>query len=89
MGYIIKELFGNTKLRSNILTRRLIIDGSETYHEKIIANRFNNSFVDVGSNLASNIRTSSKNFETYLSHNEFSLQKRELTEEEFATFTNN
>ena len=45
---IIKEVTGKTKFRSNILPRRLIIDGIETYDKKIIANKFNNYFVDVG-----------------------------------------
>ena len=33
---IIKEVIGKTKLRSNILPRKLIIDGIETYDENII-----------------------------------------------------
>ena len=82
---VIKEVIGKTKLRSSILPRRLIIDNIETYDKKVIANKFNNYFVDVGPNLAANIPTSSKHFETYLSHNESSLLERYLTDEEFAT----
>ena len=73
---IIKEVIGKTKLKSNILPRRLITDGIEKYDKKTIANKFNNYFVDVGPNLASNIPTSSKHFETYLNYDESSLLER-------------
>ena len=82
---IIKEVIGKTKLKSNILPRRLIINSIETYDKKIIANEFNNYFVNVGPNLASNIPPSSKHFETYLNHNESSLLEGDLTDEELKT----
>ena len=85
MGYIIKEVIGKTKLTSNILPRRIIINSIETYDKKIIANEFNNYFVNVGPNLASNIPPSSKHFETYLNHNESSLLEGDLTDEELKT----
>ena len=52
--------------------------------QKIIANKLKNYFVDVVPNLVSNIPTSSKHFETYLSHNESSLE-RDLIDEQLTT----
>ena len=52
---VIKEVKGQTKLKSSTLPWRLIIDGIETYDKSIIANSFNNYFTSARETLASKI----------------------------------
>ena len=56
-----KELIGKTKIRNNF-PRRILINKQEIYDQRVIANEFNNFFVNVGSNLAAKIPSSEKTF---------------------------
>ena len=70
MDSSMKELIGKTKIRNNNFPRRILINKQEIYDQSVIANEFNNFFVNamvnVGSNLAAKIPSSEKHFSEYM-----------------------
>ena len=79
---IIKEVIGKTKLKNNLLPRRLIINGIESYNKQNIAESFNKYFSNIGQNLASTIPNSVKQYESYLDFNNSILSEQNLTDKE-------
>ena len=55
-----KEIIGKSRVISNTLPRRIVVGKQNIYEEAIIADKFNNFFVNVGPNLASKIPASPK-----------------------------
>ena len=61
-----REVIGKAKLNNEKLPRRLTVEGKNIYDKDLIANNFNTFFVNIGPQLASNIRKSTKSFKSYL-----------------------
>ena len=80
---VLKEAIGRTQLKSNDFPRKLLINKNEIYDRDIMANSFNDYFVNVGSNLAGKIPSSEKHFSDYLTQTEHVLIEQELTLKEF------
>ena len=80
---VIKEIIGKTKLISNNLPRRLIVNETEISDQKDIAKHFNEYFINVGPNLASNIPDTGQDFKSYLTENTLIQEESILTDEEF------
>ena len=66
--------------KTNVLSRRLIIDKVETYDKKTIATSFNNYVTNVGPKLASSIPNSNNDFKSYLNENEILLSEYNVSE---------
>ena len=63
----IKEVINKTKTINHSLPRRLIKNNKTIFNKEIIAETFNEFFINIGPNLASKIKTSSnKSFHNYL-----------------------
>jgi len=54
---VIKEIIGKSKVVSNSLPRKVIVDELEICDQKTIPEKFNNFFVNVGPKLASKVVT--------------------------------
>ena len=72
-----------TKLISHNLPRRLIVNETEISDQKDIAKHFNEYFINVGPNLASNIPDTGQDFKSYLTENTLVQEESILTDEEF------
>ena len=70
---VIKEAIGRTKIKGSDFPRKLLINKNEIYDRDVIANSFNDYFVNVGSNLAAKIPSSEKHFSDYLNQTEHVL----------------
>ena len=79
---VINEIIGKTKLKSSNLPRRIIVDNIETYDKKIISEKFNNYFINVGPTLAERIPPSENNFKSYLKENNLYQQEYNLSDDE-------
>ena len=72
------------KLKSeNNFPRRILINKQEIYDQRVIANEFNNFFVNVGSNLAAKIPSSEKHFSEYMKQTQEIIPINDLTIEEY------
>ena len=78
-----KELIGKTKIRNNNFPRRILINKQEIYDQSVIANEFNNFFVNVGSNLAAKIPSSEKHFSEYMNQTKEIIPINDLTIKEY------
>ena len=63
--------------------KKLSINNEEIFNKQLIANHFNNYFINVGSNLAAKIPHSEKHFTSYLVESKEKLENNELNEKEF------
>ena len=80
-----KELIGKGKLDNNSLPKHLILNNRNIFDQKIIANSFNEYFVNVGPKLASDILQSQRSFEMYLKGSDSSFEELPLSDEEIKT----
>ena len=80
-----KELTGKGKLHNNSLPKHLILNNRNIFDQKIIANSFNEYFVNVGPKLASEITQSQRSFEMYLKGSDSSFEEVTLSDEEIKT----
>ena len=78
-----KEVIGKTKLSVDEFPKKLSINNEEIFNKQLIANHFNNYFINVGSNLAAKIPHSEKHFTSYLVQSKEKLENNELNEKEF------
>ena len=76
---IMKEIIGKSKVVSSTLPRRVIVNKEEIYDQNIIAEKFNNFFVNVGPSLASKIPNTDKKFENYFETTNNLMSFGELT----------
>ena len=60
----------------------MVIDGTETFDQNIIANGFNKFFTEIGPKLAFSIPTSFKDFKQFMNVSETVLQKDTLQDDE-------
>ena len=79
---MIKEVLGKTKLKKDLLPKRLVVKGSNIYNKAEIADSFNKFFVNIGPKLSSNIRNSKHSFKSYLTPNAETMNNINLTNEE-------
>ena len=63
--------------------KALRINKTSITDKNVIADKFNEFFINVGSNLASKIPPSNKNFDSYLLHVSTIFAEKSITEEEF------
>ena len=82
---VIKEIIGCKKMKNSSFPKRILIDGLETFDQKVIAEKFNEYFVNVGPNLASKIPQTTGNYKDYLQEGfpileEYPLSDKELEE---------
>ena len=81
---IIKEVINKTKTINHSLPRRLIKNNKTIFNKEIIAETFNEFFINIGPNLASKIKTSSnKSFHNYLKNSNSVLTEYCLSDKEF------
>ena len=80
-----KEVIGKGKLVNNSLTKHLILNNRNIFDQKIIANSFNEYFIDDGPKLASEIPQSQRSFEMYLKESDSSFEEVTLSDEEIKT----
>jgi len=79
---VIKEILGKQKLNAKKLPNNITVNGQDIFEEKSIATHFNKFFVNVGPNLAAQIKKGKTRFTEYLLQTENWLQFSELTTEE-------
>ena len=78
-----KEIIGKSnKVFHQNLPNNLKINKKSITDEKIIADKFNEFFINIGSNLAAKIPPSNVNFDSYLPHLCTTLAEKSVTEEE-------
>ena len=77
-----KELIGKSKVFHQNLTNNLKINKNSITDKKIIADKFNEFFINIGSNLAAKIPPSNMNFDSYLPHIYTIFAKKSITEKE-------
>ena len=78
-----KEVIGKGKLVNNSLPKYLILlNNRSIFDQKIIANSFNEYFVNVGPKLACEIPQSQRSFEMYLRESDSSFEEVTLSDEE-------
>ena len=78
-----KAAIGKSKICNDKFPKSLDINQKEITDKKIIAETFNELFINVGSNLADEIPPSSTNFESYLPNITTALSDKPLTKKEF------
>ena len=79
---VINEIIGKTEIKSINLPRRIIVDNIETYDKKIISEKFNNYFINVGPTLAERIPPSENNFKSYHLNNIIYIIEYNLSDDE-------
>ena len=82
---IIKDAIGKTKIKGSDFPRKLSINNKELLDVDVIANNFNDYFVNIGSNLAAVIPSREKHFSDYLTQTDKLLIEKDLTLTEFET----
>ena len=80
---IINEVINKTNMKKNYLPRSLIVNNKTIYDKKLIAENFNDFFVNIGPKLAAKIEPATQNFNTYLHDYNQILLESELTDKEF------
>ena len=65
------------------MPRSLIVNKKTIYDKKLIAENFNDFFVNIGSKLPAKIEPATQNFNTYLHDYNQILLESELTDKEF------
>ena len=78
-----KEIIGKKKCNNETLPWHLIVNKIETIDTKSIAGKFNDFFVNIGSNLANKIPQCDLTFESYLPTVNTTLNETALSEDEF------
>ena len=78
-----KAVMGKSKKCNNKFSKSLYINKEEITDKNIIAETFNNFFINAGSNLADKIPPSSTSFESYLPNVTTALSENVLSEKEF------
>ena len=74
-------MIGKNKLVNNLLLKYLILN-NKNFDQKIIANSFNEYFVNVGPKLASEIPQSQRSFEMYLKGSDSSFEEVTISDED-------
>ena len=77
-----KEIIGKSKVFHQNLPNNLKINKKSITDKKIIANKLNEFFINIGSNLAAKIPPSNMNFDSYLPHVCTIFAEKSVTEEE-------
>ena len=77
-----KEIIGKSKVFHQNLPNNLKINKKSITDKKIIADKFNEFFINIGSNLAAKIPPSNMNFDSYLQHACTIFAEKSVTEEE-------
>ena len=77
-----KEIIGKSKVFHQNLPHNLKIKKKSITDKKIIADKFNEFFINIGSNLAAKIPPSNMNFDSYLPHVCTIFAEKYITEEE-------
>ena len=77
-----KEIIGKSKVFQQNLPNNLRINKTSITDKKIIADKFNEFFINIGSNLAAKIPPSNMNFDSYLPHVCTIFAEKSVTEEE-------
>ena len=78
-----KEVIGKKKCNNETLPKHLIVDKIEINDVKSIAEKFNEFFVNIGSNLANKISQCELTFKSYLPTVNRTLNEAVLSEDEF------
>ena len=78
-----KSIIGKFRVQNDSFPKNLIIADEEITDKKSIAEKFNNFFVNTGTDLAAEIPHGSTNFESYLPNTTTIFRENCLTEEEF------
>ena len=74
-----KNIIGNSKIKSTNLPRKLTINKVDVYNKPKIADAFNNFFTNIGQKMASQIPKSSKTFETYINKVNIIMESKPLS----------
>ena len=77
-----KEIIGKCKVFRQNLPNNLKINKKSITDKKIIADKFNEFFINIGPNLAAKIPPSNMNFDSYLPHVCTIFAEKSVTEEE-------
>ena len=77
-----KEIIGKSKVFRQNLPNNLKINKKSITDKKIIADKFNEFFINIGPNLAAKIPPSNTNFDSYLPHVCTIFAEKSVTEEE-------
>ena len=80
-----KEVIGKGKLVNNLLLKQLILNNTNIFDQKTIANSFNEYLTDVGLKLACEIPQSQRSSEMYLKLSDSSFEEVTLSDEEIKT----
>ena len=80
---IMKEVIGKGKLHS--LPKHFILNNRNIFHQKTIANSFNEYFVNVGPKLACEIPQLQRSFDMYLKKSDSSFEEVTISYEEIKT----
>ena len=88
-----KEIIGKTRKAESVLPRKLVVNNVTITTAKDKAKHFNNFFTNIGPNLAKNIPTAAKPFQSYISQvnttmSEYPLSINELKEAFFSLKSN-
>ena len=74
-----KNIIGNSKIKSTNLPRKLTINKVDVYNKPKIADAFNDFFTNIGQKMASQIPKSSKTFETYINKVNVIMESKPLS----------
>ena len=74
-----KNIIGNSKIKSTNLPRKLTINKVDVYNKPKIADAFNNFFTNIGQKMASQIPKSSKTFEIYINKVNVIMESKPLS----------
>ena len=77
-----KEIIGKKKCINQVLPKQILVEKIEINDAKSIVEKFNEFYVNVGTNLAQKIPQSDLNFESYLPKVNTTLNEKSLTENE-------
>ena len=78
-----KEVIGRLRINTDSFPQRILKGDSEITNKNLIANEFNDFFINIGSNLAAKIPQSEKHFSDFLTPSTCKIDSKELTLGEF------
>ena len=75
----LKDVIGKTKINENRLPKKIALENKEITDQKTIAEKFNEFYVNVGLNLASNIPQNNNDYKSYLPNISTLFDQQDLT----------
>ena len=78
----LKDVIGKTKINENRLPKKIALENKEITYQKTVAEKFNEFYVNVGSNLPSKILRINNDYKSYLPDITTLFDEQDLTEQE-------